>query len=310
MLALILFQSAHLCLAAPVCQNATNPVFVCPANASCFCSPSCNSSLPSCVSVSKNITFSTKYHLKLDLYQPALIGNCTLRPAIVAIHGGGFSGGTRGSEQTWCERLAARGYVCATVDYRLHKGINPGKDPLQYPEIILNSTEDVRAAIRWLRAQHLKYRIDVTRIGALGASAGAMVVAYLVAVPGEGDGGNPGSNSSIQAGVSFSGALLETEYNEIKADQPPFFDLHGCNDAVVPYSAQSRPPLSFLFNAVSTHDAMVKAGARAWLMSFPNAAHVGTWAMREAINRHAQNIYAFFAEHLNLSSAQCCPPTG
>merc|ERR1712176_1520346 len=99
----------------------------------------------------------------------------------------------------------------------------------------------------------------------------------------------------IQAGVSFSGALLETEYLRIKPDQPPFFDLHGCDDAIVPYSAQSRPPLSLLFNAVSTHNAMHIAGAMAWLMSFPHTGHIGSWAMREAVNKHADDVYAFFA---------------
>jgi pectinesterase len=136
------------------CLNASNPHFDCPAP--CFCDTAVNATLLEPIA---NITFSAKYQLQLDLFLPTNDSPSRMRPAMVAVHGGGFSGGTRQSEAKWCRRLAARGYVCATVDYRLHQGINPSKDPLHYPGVILNATEDTRAAIRWLRANAEKYRI-------------------------------------------------------------------------------------------------------------------------------------------------------
>lgn len=225
---------------------------------------------------------------------------------MVAIHGGGFSGGNRKSEGTWCQRLAARGYVCATTDYRLHEGISPTQDPLAFVDIITNATEDVRAAIRWLRANAPTYKIDPSRIGAIGASAGAIITAFLVTVPGEGDGGNPGVDSSIQAGVSFSGALLANEFSKLHALQPAFLDMHGCNDNIVPYAFNSRPPLSYAYNGVSTHTAMLEHGANSSLISFAGRGHIGEpGGMSEAVNAHADEIWAFLAIHLNLSAAVC-----
>lgn len=254
----------------------------------------------------ENITFSTKYNLQLDLYLPVDAATARLRPAMVAVHGGGFSGGNRQSEGTWCQRLAARGYVCATVDYRLHPGISPDQDPLAFLAIIVNATEDTRAAIRWLRANAAKYKIDTTRVGAIGASAGAIITAFLATVPGEGDGGNPGVDSSIQAGVSFSGALLATEYLQIKPGQAAFLDMHGCNDHVVPYDFATRPPLSYAYNGVSTHQEMLKHGANSSLISFAGRGHIGeAGGMSAAVNAHADEIWSFLAIHLNLSTAVC-----
>jgi dienelactone hydrolase len=283
------------------CLNESNPHFDCPAP--CFCTTTINETL---IVPYTNITFSSKYNLQLDLFLPLDRSSTRLRPCMVAVHGGGFSGGNRQSEGTWCRRLAARGYVCAAVSYRLHPGINPNKDPLEYLSVIMGATVDVRAAIRWLRANAEKYQIDKTRVGAIGASAGAMITAFLVTVPGEGDGGNPGYDSSVQVGVSFSGALLATEYFEIKPTTAPFLDMHGCKDSVVPYSAQSRPPLSYAYNGVSTHQEMLKRGANSSLISFAGRGHIGeAGGMSAAVNAHADEVWAFLALHLNLSKAVC-----
>ena len=294
--------------AGAACLNGSNPHFECPAGAGCWCTPRCNHTEPGCVSVERNLTFSPKYRLQLDLFQPARDNATAPRPAVVAVHGGGFSEGFRQSEGDWCRRFASLGYVCATVAYRVHPGASPAHDGLQYPALILNATEDVRAAVRYLRANAARFRIDPGRVASMGASAGAIVSAYLVTVPGEGDGGNPGFSSAIQAGVGLSGALLETEFGRIAPEQPPFLDLHGCcEDTTVPYARSMRPPLSWLYNAVSTHDAMVQRGARAYLVSFPGAGHIGYQPMRAAVAAHRPQIYAWLALQLGLSSAPCRP---
>ena len=286
---------------AATCLNGSNPHFTCPAP--CFCNAA---SSPRQIDVQYNLTFSEKYALELDIYQPANDSRHA-RPAVIAIHGGGFSGGGRGSEGHRCEGLATRGYVCATISYRLHPGINPGKDWKMYDEVVLNATYDARAAIRWLRANAGRYKIDTSRIGATGSSAGALTVAFLVTVPGEGDSGNPGFDSSIAAGVSLSGALLATRYLQIKASQPPFLDLHGCLDQIVPYIGSTSSPLSLAYNGVSTHEQMVRHGASASLISFTGCGHIGTPAENAAVAAHEDEIYSWFAQHLNLSTAECLP---
>ena len=98
-------------------------------------------------------------HLKLDLAQPKPIDG--LAPAVVCIHGGGWAGGGREGWDDVCKQLAARGYVAITVTYRLApKYVFPAQ------------IDDVKAAVRWLRANAERLKVDPNRIGAVGDSAG------------------------------------------------------------------------------------------------------------------------------------------
>lgn len=83
-------------------------------------------------------------------------------PVILHIHGGGFSGGHRRSYHTLqCFRGLERGYAVVAIDYRLS-----GEAP--FPA----GLQDVRAAIRWLRANAEQYLLDPERIAVLGESSG------------------------------------------------------------------------------------------------------------------------------------------
>jgi acetyl esterase/lipase len=109
--------------------------------------------------------------MKLDLYLPpaSFVGP---RPVVIYIHGGGWqSGGPRlsGAFDNWprvLASIAARGYVVASVAYRFS-----GEAP--HPAAI----QDVKAAIRWLRANADKYRIDRSRFMTWGGSAGGQLAA-------------------------------------------------------------------------------------------------------------------------------------
>lgn len=100
-------------------------------------------------------------HLQLNLARPARIEG--RGPAILCIHGGGFRAGKREGWDERCRKLAARGYVAVTVSYRL-------APKYQFPAAIY----DVKAAVRWLRANADKYQIDPERIGVVGDSAGGI----------------------------------------------------------------------------------------------------------------------------------------
>jgi acetyl esterase/lipase len=112
--------------------------------------------------------------LSLDLYLPGHAGHGPLprRPLIIYLHGGGwFSGHSRqsGAFENWPEVLAsiaARGYVVSSVNYRLS-----GEAP--FPAAI----QDVKSAIRWLRAHADEYGIDKTRVLVWGGSAGGQLAA-------------------------------------------------------------------------------------------------------------------------------------
>ncbi len=137
-----------------------------------------------------------KTELQLDLAMPKE-GNGPF-PTLVCIHGGGWRQGKRQDLSKTIEVFAGRGYVATTISYRL-------SDVAPFPAQI----EDCKAAVRWLRANAKKYKIDPERIGALGFSAGAHLACLLGTTQKddglEGNGGNLDQSSRVQAVVSFFG---------------------------------------------------------------------------------------------------------
>lgn len=132
--------------------------------------------------------------LEMDLYRPKDVwGNL---PAVVCIHGGGWAKGNRTSHENVAKALALRGYVTATISYRLS-----GEAP--FPAAI----EDCKAAVRFLRGNAGELGIDSEKIGAIGLSAGGHLAALLATSfdveQFEGEGGNPEFSSAIQAAVAM-----------------------------------------------------------------------------------------------------------
>lgn len=89
-------------------------------------------------------------------------------PAVLCVHGGGFRAGSREGYNKLCLTLAQRGFVAATISYRLA--------PIhQFPAAV----HDTKAAVRWLRANAAKYGINPDRIGVTGGSAGGHLAQFL-----------------------------------------------------------------------------------------------------------------------------------
>ena len=137
-------------------------------------------------------------HLKLNVARPKdTPGGGASLPAIVCIHGGGFRAGDRAGWNDRCKKLAERGYVAVTVEYRLAP---------RYP--FPAAVNDVKAAVRWLRANANRYHVDPNRIGAVGDSAGGHLAQFL-GVTGDvaafdGD-QNAGPSSRVACVVNFYG---------------------------------------------------------------------------------------------------------
>ncbi len=121
--------------------------------------------------IERDVTYCTTdgIVLKMDLYLPS---RSTTKPAPVAvnIHGGSWSFGdkTKSENQPEIDELVARGYMVAAVNYRLAPAY---KFPAQI--------EDVKCAIRFLRAHAADYALDPKHIGAFGCSAGGHLAAML-----------------------------------------------------------------------------------------------------------------------------------
>jgi acetyl esterase/lipase len=126
-----------------------------------------NSDLPESVREIKNITYVRygKRALQLDLYMPKGAHGEAL-PAIIFVHGGGWRAGYRTNFTPFAIAMAERGYVAATISYRL----SPEE---RYPAAI----HDVKAAIRWLRTNAGKYHVNPNQIAIAGGSAGGQIAA-------------------------------------------------------------------------------------------------------------------------------------
>jgi pectinesterase len=215
--------------------------------------------------------------LQLDLYRPKDAGERKL-PAIVCIHGGGWWQGSRLNHTHVAQALAARGFVTATISYRLS-----GEVP--FPAQI----HDCKAAVRFLRAKAETFGIDSDHIGAIGLSAGGHLTALLGTSGGveelEGDGGHPEFSSTIQAAVPMGAQTnFRSHFGNIKRTPSPkpgekpniwvqFLDSTPEENperwdlaSPITHLGKGDPPMHFLTGELdneSTHAVMFRAKMRA-----------------------------------------------
>lgn len=191
--------------------------------------------------------------LLADLYTPAGDAPPGGWPAVVMIHGGGWSSGDREQVEGIARRVARRGYVTLNITYRLA------------PESIFPAqVVDVQQAVRWLRGHAADYRVDPTRIGAWGYSAGAHLAAMLGGLsPGDRlyqpgaevkavvAGGIPSDLRKFHGGTIVPKFLGERWSENSRAfresspaayvtpGDPPVFLYHGGWDQLVPFDQAS-----------------------------------------------------------------------
>lgn len=236
---------------------------------------------------------------RLDLAMPAKQTR-ELRPALVIVHGGGWGGGSRTVDvfQKMMIDYARKGYVTVNIDYRL-----TGEAP--FPACI----EDVKCAVRWLRAHAGDYHIDPNRIGAYGHSAGAHLALMLAMTSKsaglEGDGGWNDHSSLVNVVV---GGSVPTELGReipmakkewwpigyISGDHPPMFLIQGGADRVV------RAELTEDFI-----EKMKAKGANIEYLKIENGEHGVAYG--EALEVTDPAIERFFAKHLKTEAPQARP---
>lgn len=119
--------------------------------------------------------------LLLDIYTPdgTLNLNKTQRPAVLIVHGGANEGGSKEQEAMTADHWATNGYVAFVPNYRvaLDSGNYPGPDfavGLANWGSLYPAVRDVKAALRFIVANHQSFGVHKARITALGASAGGM----------------------------------------------------------------------------------------------------------------------------------------
>ncbi len=205
--------------------------------------------------------FSDNAH-KMDIYMPDG-DTATNRPLIIFIHGGSFYGGDKSQIdcQDFCRTFAKKGYVTASVNYRLVSFINIASFLTNHDEqyeAVLKATSDVKAAIRYFRkdvANGNNYGIDPNSIFVGGSSAGGVTAIHLAYIDNisdlpttpldiqavvnnlgglEGDAGNLGFSSQVNGVISFAGGI--NTLNWLDSNDEPLFSAQGTADQTVNYN--------------------------------------------------------------------------
>jgi acetyl esterase/lipase len=258
---------------------------------------------PAGLKVEKDVAYGDHERQKLNVSVPKSVKPL---PLVIWVHGGGWEGGSKDGGNP-AAGLLAKGYAVASVNYRYSKHA-------PFPAQI----HDVKAAVRFLRANAKKYNLDPAHFGAVGASAGGHLVALLGTSAGvkdlEGDGNHPDTSSAVQAVCDVFGptdlvklsppgktnavtrllggdtgakkdlAIKANPITYIDKSDPPVLILHGEKDGLVPVS-QSR----------LLHDALKTAGVESELVVVPGAGHDGKVFTKE----NADKMGPFFDKHLN-----------
>ncbi len=260
------------------------------------------------VTVEENVSYGSASgaELHLDVYKPAGVST-GLRPAVVLIHGGGWTRLDKSTMRGMGQFLARSGFVGFAIDYRLFGGEN-NRWPAQL--------DDAQRAVRWVRANAAKYGVNPERIGAFGHSAGAQIAALLGMedTRDNSDAALAKYSSRVQAVVDVSGPIDFTTDRDADGDQflanflgadyakhpevwreaspvfhvakgdAPFLIVHGTQDENVPIS-QAKELL----------DKLQAAGVTATFIKV-NDAH--TFKTPEARMQLAIETAAFFKRYL------------
>ncbi|QDT04274.1 Carboxylesterase NlhH [Rubripirellula lacrimiformis] len=191
------------------------------------------------VSIQRDVVYGMggDVELHMDIATPAEASQPV--PCIIVIHGGAWRQGDKSSHITQIRRFAQQGYVSATVQYRFCP---------QFP--FPAQVEDVKCAVRYIRANAAKYGVDPTQIGAVGFSAGGHLAMMLGTMDAEdameGDGGNPDQSSKVQAVVSFYGPTLFTAHDLNPRTAPLVHDFLGGTADERPQAFHDASPRNYV----------------------------------------------------------------
>lgn len=274
--------------------------------------------------------------LNLDIYYPK--GDFFKgRPLVMLVHGGAFYIGSKESiaERTLATTLAKRGYVVASIDYRLgFKMVSSDIEMSGY-----RAVQDARAALRFLSHNAKGLGIDPTQVYIGGTSAGGVAslnTAYLNddnlpgrikeaisdgAVPKLDASGNKYTESfEIKAVANMWGAV--SDLNIISGQKKiPVLSIHGTADDVVPFGYDYPFQNSMLFNRLVMDkmygskpicDQLKILGIRNRLVALEGLGHEPELASASSVNNYMDTIstevskffYEETAPRVNLPASQ------
>jgi acetyl esterase/lipase len=233
--------------------------------------------LPDSVEVEANVAYDGHPQTVVDIMKPK--GGGAKRPAVIVIHGGGWTGGSKeGMVQNHCLPYLQRGFVVANVEYRL-AAVAPAPAAVQ----------DVLKAADWFLRNAERYGVDRRRVLVTGGSAGGHLALMVGMTP---KSAKLGPQTKVAAVVNFYGITdvgdqLEGPHMQkyavtwvpeqagrfdlakrvspmtyVRKDVPPILTIHGDADKTVPYE-----------HGVKLTKALRGAGADAELMPIAGGGH-------------------------------------
>lgn len=233
--------------------------------------------------------------LEMDVYEP--VGDVlTARPVVVLAHGGSFLFGMKTDLKAACERLAKRGYVVASIQYRLYPWLILGfPDSTKVADTATKAVGDMKAAVRYFREDASttnQFKADADNIFIGGYSAGAvtaLTASYLDAadnIPAfiqnllNANGGlegitgttsNKTYSSSSKAVLNMSGGLYRS--NWVDATDAPLVSIHGTSDATVNYDFGLAANIAYLEGSKRVHERATAANVWNHLVTVPGGGH-------------------------------------
>jgi acetyl esterase/lipase len=259
--------------------------------------------LPDGAAVEKNIAYGTHDRQKLDVYVPKGDGPF---PVVLWVHGGAWQGGSKDGNNPATQFLS-EGYAVASTNYRLSQHA-------VYPAQI----HDVKGAVRFLRANAKKYKLDPDRLGTMGASAGGHLVA-LLGTSGDvsdldGDVGNKDVSNKVSCVLDFFGPTDLVKLSPSFATGNPITKLLGGTTGEKKELAEKANPITFVTKGDAPilivhgdmdktvphnqsellHEALKKAEVDSTLKVIPGAGH-GPGVFTADLTKE---YVAFFNKHL------------
>jgi len=268
---------------------------------------------PADLRVTRDIVYARygERELRLNLYLPPHPGQHPL-PGVIVVGGSSWERSSKDAFDYVAGYLAKSGIAAATIAYR------PASEA-RFP----GAVQDVKAAVRWMRAEAAQHGINPQALGVLGCSAGGQLAALLATnhrdPTWEGAGGHEGVWSRVQAAVAMAPVtdlrnlsvfppatvtLLEafigqplpaltevrsaaSPITHVTSDSAPLLLIHSKTDAVIPY--QQSTALEGRYHDV---------GGSAELLAFDDAPH-DFWSTTRWFPDAMQRAVAFFTRTLS-----------
>ena len=241
----------------------------------------------------QNANETTYENLHFDLYQPI---NDTInnRPLVIIVHGGAFISGSKNDLNQsiigYCDSLASRGYVVASIDYRIglvlkDVGNQLIIDSLDFKRAIQWGLQDLQGAVRHFKSHGEKYGIDPERISVIGNSSGAVLALHSAQE----------NEEQMRGVVSLWGATINS--NHVKKIKSPILLVHGTNDNIIPFAKGKMLNLDSVRNKNRFMYGYASA-ASAFNINFSSPPFYGSFVIDSILEKNGVTHETYFVDGL------------